>query len=282
MKNKIEKRLVKINGFLKSDREPTHETIHQLRVDVKHLEAFLELMTIQNNFSARPGIPDRLGKLFNEAGKLRKLGLEISAIRSISNNYSLSKPTLFLEHLKSSEKKTSKKLCNTCRPFPAFKPNDFAKHPDSRLSSITWKRFLTTCASTMLDLLAQDIISDIRSLHHMRKILKSILYVLPLCKKDSEQVRVFLNTRIKLIKSVESKIGSLHDTDFFINWLEKKHNIEHGPEQDTLKRIKQEWQSDMVRTTKELQPLIPVIRQFALDLKDQSTVDLNTVIPVSV
>src|ERR1700733_6139750 len=110
MKDKIEKRLVKLNAFLESNRKPTLKLIHTLRLEVKHLEAFWELMTIQKNFGAQTEIPNRLEELFHEAGKLRKFGLERKAIQSITDQNRLTKPIGFLQQLKVSERKSSNKL----------------------------------------------------------------------------------------------------------------------------------------------------------------------------
>jgi hypothetical protein len=133
-----------------------------------------------------------------------------------------------------------------------------------------------------LDLLNQDIISDTRSLHQLRKTLKSIIYVLPVCKKITKPVRLYLKSRKKFIQSVESKIGSLHDTRFFVSWLDRKHGLIEDGEKPALRKIKREWQNDMKRMRKGLQPLLPAVRQFALDLKDQLTTDLHTAKLVSV
>ena len=273
MENIIKKRLVKINAFLGSKKKPTLKVIHALRLEVKHLEAFLELMILQDGFGARPGIPYRLEKLFHEAGKLRKFGLEMKAIESISDHNLLPKPTLFLQKLRFFKKKTSKKLQNKQKAYRAFKPGDFARHPGVRLSSETWQRFMTTRASSILELLEQDILSDIRSLHELRKILKSILYVLPVSKNNLKPIRVFLNSRKRFIETLESKIGSLHDTSFFIGWLEKKHSLIQLREERTLKRIKREWQHDMISIRKDLKPLLPAVRQVAIDLQGHSMVD---------
>lgn len=132
---------------------------------------------------------------------------------------------------------------------------------------------MTTRASSMSDLLKEDILADIRSLHQLRKILKSIVYVLPVCKKGVKPVCVFLKTRKRFIESVESKIGSMHDTDFFVRWLEKKQNPADSDEDAALKKIKREWQHDMESMRKDLKPLLPAVRQFAIDLQDHSTVD---------
>ncbi len=276
MKNKIKKRLVKINAFLSSKKKPTLKSIHQLRLEVKHLEAFTELISTQHNFGARPAIPDRLGKLFNKAGKLRTFELETRAIQSITKNKRLSKPTLFLKELSLSKKKSSKQLRKTLRVYHSFKIKNFAKHPDSKLSSHTWQQFLASHASSILDLLTKDIMADIHSLHQLRKILKSVLYVQPLCKKGSKPVRVLLKTNKKFIKYMETTIGSLHDTDYFITWLEKKYNIIHASEEKALIKIKKKWQSEIKHKMEDLQPLLPAIRQFALDLKDHSTEKLKT------
>ncbi len=245
MKNKIKNRLVKINAFLSSKKKPSLKSIHLLRLEVKHLEAFTELMSIQHHFGARSAIPDRLGKLFSNAGKLRTFELESVAIQSITKNKRLSKPTLFLQQLNLSKKKSSKQLRKKRREYHPFKIKDFAKHADSKLSSHTWQQFLASRASSILDLLAKDIEADILSLHQLRKILKSILYVLPLCKKGSKPVLALLKTNKKFIKYMESTIGSLHDTDYFVTWLDKKHNIIHASEEKALMKIKQQWQNDI-------------------------------------
>ena len=282
MRNKIKKRLERVNAFLNSKRKPTIKTIHLLRLEIKHLEAFLELMTMQNNFGASPEIPGRLKKLFQEAGKFRTFGLEIKAIQSIADHNRLIKPTLFLQQLSLYEKKSSKSLRKKRKAYPAFKIRDMVKHPGRKLSSSTGQQFLTARASSILDLLSQDIISDIRSLHQLRKILKSIIYVIPFCKKIVRPVRIFLKSRKKFIQSVESKIGSLHDTGYFVNLLDRKRNLIEENEKPALKKIKREWQHEMRTKKKNLQPLLPAVRQFALELKDQLTEDLRPAKMVSV
>ena len=270
-----------MNAFLKSDKKPTVKVIHLLRLELKHLEAFLALMTIQDNFGAQPEMPESADKLFHEAGKLRKYGLETKSIQSISKHNRLLKPKLFLQQLRFYEKKSTKKLFKKRKAYPAFKTNDFVKHPAVRLLPETCKQFLAARALSILDLLNQDIISDIRRLHQLRKTLKSILYILPFCKKDVKPAWLFLKIRRKLMKSVESKIGSLHDTEFFVSWMNKKHELIESTEEPALKRIKREWQHDIKTMKKNLQPLLPAVKQFALDLKDQSG-DLVTAKMVSV
>jgi len=276
IKNKLEKRLFNINAFLESNKNPSLKIIHLLRLEVKHLEALLELMSFQENFGARFEIPERLEKLFHEAGKLRKFGLEMGAMRTIVHNNNLAKPTLFLKQLQLSKNKASLKLIKERRECPAFKPGDFAKHPDAELSSYACQEFLARRASSILNLLEQDIISDIQSLHLLRKMLKSILFVLSICKKEVEPVRLFLRTHERFIKSVESEIGSLHDTHLFVISLEKKPDTIHAPEQDALKKIKRQWQNEMMNKIEDLGPQLDAIRQFALDLKEQSIYELNS------
>ncbi|MDP9042985.1 MAG: hypothetical protein M3N30_13465, partial [Bacteroidota bacterium] len=193
------------------------------------------------------------------------------AIHSVTNNIQLAKPALFLQQLAFSKKKTSKKLSRKRKAYAAFRSGDFAKHPGVKLSSSTWERFLATRASSILDLLKQDIITDIRSLHQLRKILKSILYVLPVCKNGVKPGWLFFKTHKRFIQSVESKLGSIHDTDFFITSLGKRHQIINAREQAVLKKINRKWQKDMMTMKQDLQPLLTDLRQFALDLKIKST-----------
>ncbi len=268
---------MKINGFLKSKKKPRLTVIHLLRLEIKHLEAFLELMSFQKDFGVPSEIPGRLDTLFNDAGKLRAVGLEMKAIDLITHKNGFSKPKLFLKQLDFSKKKTCKKLIKKRRVSAAFELREFSKHPGSKLSPNTCREFLFGKASSLLDLLSGEVLSDIKSLHQVRKILKSILYVLPICEKLTEEVVAFLKTHKKLMKSVESEIGSLHDTDSFIAGLGKKHHTIHVSEESALRKIKRAWQNDMKRMEKDLETVLPAISQFAVGLKDQSTDNLKNV-----
>jgi hypothetical protein len=281
MKKEIKKPLEKINAFLESGEKPTLKIIHQLRLEVKHLQAFSELVILQNNFDAAADVSGRLGKLFDEAGKLRKFGLEIKAIESISAHNRLSKPILFIEQLGSSKKKYSRKLRKIKKRYPAFRPGDFIKDHAMRFSSDASQQFFAGRAAAIMDLIKQDITSDIKSLHQLRKILKSILYVMPVCKNGVKPIGAFLKTRERFMKSVESKIGSMHDTDSFLRRLEKKHDLINAAELSALRKIKREWQHDIVHMKKDLKPLLPALRQFAIDLQNKSAGDLNPVPAVS-
>ncbi len=91
-----------------------------------------------------------------------------------------------------------------------------------------------------------------------------------------------MKSRKRFIKSLESKIGSLHDTSFFIGWLEKKQSLIDAGEEAALKKIKREWQHDMISIRKELKPLLPAVRQVAIDLQGHSEADMNKARLVSV
>ena len=113
--------------------------------------------------------------------------------------------------------------------------------------------------------------NDIQLLHQLRKILKSILYVMPLCKRGED----FLKEHKKFMKSLESKIGSLHDTNSFVTWVGKKYFIIHASEERALIKIKHQWQKDIMHMKEDLQQLrSPGIRQVALELKDLSQAGL--------
>jgi len=265
--NKIKKRLSKVNSFLRSKKKPGNEDIHLLRLEIKHLEAFLQLMTAQKDFSANPEFPPHLEALFHTAGKIRKFEMENEAIRSIANKNGICKPEHILGKLNASKIKSVKNLRKKRRNYKIFKPEDFAKHPDSKLSEKTWQQFLGAQAEYIMNLLEGDILSDVRSLHQLRKVLKSILYVLPVGKNAAAApVYSFLDRNKKFLKSVEAKIGSIHDVDFFIRWIEKKQDTEQEHGQEILKKIMEVWKNDIESMKEDLRPSLPVIRQFALDL----------------
>ncbi len=265
-KTTIEERLAKINAFLKSGKKTDAENIHQLRLSVKRIDAYLQLMRFESKFGAVLQLPERLDKIFHEVGELRKIDLETEAIHSITKNGIIDSPKRFMEYLSLVKKKTVNKLGEKPRSFAVFRVKDFVKFPSGLLSIHLLEQFLTARAVSVSDLLKQDIMADMRNLHQLRKILKSVLYVLPLYKEDIESVQRMLNSYEKIIKSVESNIGSLHDTDSFVRHLGKKQHKIHATEQQSMEQIKQEWLKEIANMKENVQQQLPAVQQFADEL----------------
>jgi CHAD domain-containing protein len=268
--HKIKKRLSKINVFLNSDKKPGAKTIHRLRLEIKHLESIFELMTSQHSFGARPELPKGLEKLFRNAGKLRKFGLEKEAIQSITRKSGIVRPTRILQELDIYKRKNVRKLRKRRMTFHTLETGSLAKHPEVNLSVEKWQRFVAEQARAIQNLLESDIVANVHSLHELRKKLKTLIYVLPLGENGAEAVQLFLNRHKKLMKSVESKIGEIHDIDFFIRWLEKRMDNKDVREQYALDKILEEWKYDIKNKKGELNPLLTETRKFALDLSKQS------------
>ena len=82
------------------------------------------------------------------------------------------------------------------------------------------------------------------------------------------QFILFLDGDKRFLKSVEAKNAEQFMTfDFFIRWMVRKQDTDQVPQQETLKKIIEIWKGDIERMKEYLLPLLPVIKQFALDLK---------------
>ncbi|HEX5168382.1 MAG TPA: hypothetical protein VFW11_04370, partial [Cyclobacteriaceae bacterium] len=79
----FKKRLKKIIGFLKRDNEAlVQETIHELRVEIKKIDALFDLTkSIEKKFSRQKHFRPFL-KVFKQAGKLRSIQVEFNLINS--------------------------------------------------------------------------------------------------------------------------------------------------------------------------------------------------------
>jgi len=266
IQNRIKKRLANINQFAKSKNRTKTKAIHRFRLEVKKLEAYLELLDLQKNCMLQQEIPDRLVKLYHEAGKGRKFSLELDAVRTMSRDQAFSKPEVFMDWLLSSKKKTNHKLAKKSRALHNLKVKGLVKYPNTRISHHEWHRFLVNRADCMLELLALDLLTDLHSIHQLRKLIKSVLYIQPLIEKPSA-VYSFIESRKDFLKQAESKIGSLHDHAFFLEDLEKMPGWEQSPECTTLEKIKKGWQENIESLKEDIQKLFPEVQQFALELK---------------
>lgn len=77
------KRVKKIEGFLKIEKEAlVQETIHELRVEIKKINALLDLLTkVKKDFPAQK-YSKPFNRLFKKAGKLRSIQVEFNLINS--------------------------------------------------------------------------------------------------------------------------------------------------------------------------------------------------------
>lgn len=77
------KRVKKIEGFLKIEREAlVQETIHELRVEIKKINALLDLLTkVKKDFPVQK-YSKPFNRLFKKAGKLRSIQVEFNLINS--------------------------------------------------------------------------------------------------------------------------------------------------------------------------------------------------------
>ncbi len=266
IRNKIKKHVSKINELLEPQEISKQESIHDFRVEVKRLEALLEAGSGHIDFNAGKSVPLSLENLYHAAGDVRKFNLAIDAATSITRADSLPEAAGFLLHLEHAKNKHGRNLEMKCKIQRSFEMDDFLNLPDAGNND---QLFLTTCSTMILALLSQDIMKDIASLHRLRRILKSVLYTIGLSSKSEGPLHAFLKSSKKLIKTTESKIGSLHDIYFFVKQVSKKYSPADPGEQAALLKIQQVWEQEIVIMQEEIKKLLPRIRRFALGLKEK-------------
>ncbi|HET6990469.1 MAG TPA: CHAD domain-containing protein, partial [Bacteroidia bacterium] len=190
------------------------EELHQLRLDVKRMRAFLFLQQGSFKSGHLPDFFDPFEEIFRKAGKIRsaevslrllkRYGIRDTEIKAEMNKIIhkgttgfIKRTGSFLEKISVGEKESVSDFRDV--DIPGIKKN-FAKQ--LRLTS---KKFVKKHKS--------------EPLHEVRKTLKNLLYIHTMFDREITDV-IRLNTAY--INELEQMIGKWHDIDFAISLIGKK------------------------------------------------------------
>jgi len=176
--NIIEKRYARINTIFDSVMEGfLEEDIHEFRVEVKKLRAFLRLTGGNSSDGYGPKLPRKLHAFYTVIGRVRSLQLQQDRIRALAIEKDISLPDTYLDQIADKIKHgiaRAKKRSKGKNPFEKGAQKLLSRLPD-KLNRAMIRRF-TRSELEALALLLKPFFFPEDSLHSIRKILKDILY----------------------------------------------------------------------------------------------------------
>ena len=230
------------------------EAIHNFRVDIKKLRAFLRLINHEPSFSGNLKIPKQLKIIYTACGSIRDLQLQISRIKILCNDTGL--PNEYLDLLQKAMISKKRK----CQAL--FKQFQFQKSIDVYttllplvVSKACFTNFFKEKITGCLTILTSAAITD-SSMHSMRKNIKDIIYIYKIYDEYIEKEipdPVWNKTEFaKALKQAQT-LGLYNDQCIAISFLQdgwlKKVNLK---EKIRLEIILKNWRMENVQVRNTL------------------------------
>lgn len=211
-----------LNLLDRYDKTPTEEILHNVRVELKKIKALFNLI----NFCSKKFNVSKeylsLREIFREAGKIReievmnKLFLEYQ-IKHISEEIKTVKHNLLISNFR-------KNISRYKKMIAAIKSN-IAKHLE-KVNSDCFKKYSETRISKLNKQIFPVLIES--GLHNVRKIIKEIIYIESIRRWNKKNADPFY-------EEIQSLIGSWHDKQMLIKFLEEQYPDTQRKSIDTLK-----------------------------------------------
>ena len=160
------------------------EDIHDFRVEIKKLRAFLRLLNAEDQ-PDRPIIPKPLKAFYGYAGIIRNIQLHRHHLFKYLSDNKMEQPEEYIRMLDAEENYWKKKAVAWQEENDLKKiENEITKRRPDEFEKSVLKKF----TSDKLDELGQQLhdVSNDESMHHVRKILKDLIYTIEYTKEDAD------------------------------------------------------------------------------------------------
>ena len=237
----IETRFIKINVTLnRLIANFATEDIHQFRIEVKKLRAFLRSIKTELK------LPKRLRKFYDTIGIVRNLQLQQQRIAKVVTETGDSLPSKYLSTINVEAITNIKKAKKIIKKRKTFKKeeksiiNIFTK----KIERPTIKKFFNSEADLLNKQLLLNQPGD-ETLHSIRKILKDILYTQPYINKKTRTTLLPWLSGQPNVKLITELLGGFQDARTSLNYL-RPHYTDEIPECELLllKSIEKKWQRE--------------------------------------
>ena len=235
------------------------DDIHDFRVEVKKLRAFLRLVNIKKK-EDEPTIPKLLKTFYGYIGIVRNIHLLRHHLFKHIADHSGEKPGAFLKLMRSDEdfwKKEAIELM-TDNNFTDVKEKILKALP-GKLEKPRIEKFIENKLADLKKLL-EDIRDD-NQMHSIRKILKDILYTWRFIKRYADLPEV-ISGEDKL-KSLTSALGDFMDRSFQIEFLQPSYldKIKSKKEKSLLLNLEKQWHNEKDKLKEEFTPILNSLKE---------------------
>ena len=244
IKNVIESRFEKIeDSWDKIIKHFDMEEIHDFRVEVKKLRAFMRLAATALASPVELKIPFHLKSLYRSAGNIRTLQLQQQRIFQHVTEKKFREPTQYLQILLDQQRYWERKIPEISnRKALETEEEMLILTFNSKLGKESVKKYTETRTRELRDLLTVREHSDER-LHQIRKILKDIMYTLPY---TGDYFFSFFNNRLQSkedLKSLTDILGEIQDASTSLQFLLPEYikEVTDPEEISSIQTIREEW-----------------------------------------
>ena len=231
--------------------------IHDFRVEVKKLRAFLRLLDIKGDGHV---IPKLLKTFYRDVGNVRNIQLYVQSLFEYIKARNVKKPGEYIKLLNNEKKYWKKEARNL------IKDNDFSKTKEKILEELppklekhSIKKFVQ---NKLEDLKLQlEYLKDDNPLHSIRKILKDIFYNWDYIKYYADLPAVISNK--EALKRLTATLGEFIDKFMQLEFLKPAYldKINDADEKILLQKIRTSWLRQKRIIKQKLQPDLIVLKK---------------------
>lgn len=155
------------------------ETIHDFRLEIKKLRAFLRMKRAGNEEDYKLHLPKKLRLFYNAVGEVRNCQLQKKRVLQYCKNSGAGPPLFYLQVLHESEEAAKQKARDAALQFSMTEYRQhLLKTVDRGNTTHDAKMFLEEKKQELSRCLLAVVLRD-EDIHQVRKILKDLLYVWP-------------------------------------------------------------------------------------------------------
>jgi len=222
IKNIFEKRFEKINTAFDKVRMHLHEEdIRVFRVKVKKLAACLRLINGTDKQHDQIKVPRKIEKAFKISGDLRILQMQQNRIQKALDGNQIASPESYLKEIAEKILHQTALLNDYVKgPMPLKKAGEkILKSLPENIEQKNVHQFIRSEGDRLANLLTQVFPTD-KSLHEVRKLLKSLLYISPYTEMELSDLFPFtLLSSYDYVDTFTTILGSFHDLEIEIDFM---------------------------------------------------------------
>ena len=233
------------------------DNIHDFRVEVKKLRAFLRLLDIKKD---EPLIPKLLKTFYGYIGIIRNIQLQEHALFKFTADHKAKEPKEYVQLLKKEKahwKKEAQELMND-NNFNKVKEKIIQILP-GKLEKSTIKKFVENKLAELKKHIKKT--EDEIALHEVRKILKDIYYNLGYIKDNADLPKAI--AKKQALKSLNHQLGSFMDKYFQLEFLHHDYlsKLHDETEKAVLLTMKSNWVDEKILIKQELRKKLNELHQ---------------------
>lgn len=241
------------------------DDIHDFRVEVKKLRAFLRLVNIKKD-DDEPIIPKLLKTFYGYIGIIRNIHLLRHHLFKYVTDHSVEKPKAFLQLIEKEEDYWKKEASELMKDdnFRDVKEKILKALP-GKLEKPRIKEFVENKLTVLKELLED--LSDDNQIHSIRKVFKDILYTWCFIKHYADLPKIL--SEEDTLKSLSSVLGDFMDKSIEIAFLQPSclDKIKTKKEKLMLLDLQKQWDIEKHILKEEFTPILNSLKAQLHDME---------------